>query len=80
MARGSGDPTGYASAADVKAQVEMMRLAMKPGQGFMSVTDQYLYRAGVSQVVPKVRGMALSLGLRGEGVPIAALAIFASLL
>jgi mannose-6-phosphate isomerase-like protein (cupin superfamily) len=30
-----GDPTGYASAADVQAQVEAMRLAMKPGQGFM---------------------------------------------
>jgi hypothetical protein len=36
----------------------------------MSVTDQYLYRAGVSQYIPKVRGVALSLGLRGEGVPV----------
>ena len=36
----------------------------------MSVTDQYLYRAGVSQVVPKAKGLALSLGLRGEGVPV----------
>jgi mannose-6-phosphate isomerase-like protein (cupin superfamily) len=31
----AGDPTGFASAADVKAQVESMRRAMKPGQGFM---------------------------------------------
>ncbi len=42
----------------------------QPGQGVMSITDQYLYRAGVSQYVPKVRGVTLSLGLRGEGVPV----------
>jgi len=42
----------------------------QPGQGFMSVTDQYLYRAGLSQGVPKVRGLAVSLGVRGEGVPV----------
>jgi hypothetical protein len=40
------------------------------GQGVMSVTDQYLYRGGVSQGVPKVRGLALSMGVRGEGVPV----------
>jgi len=42
----------------------------QPGQGVMSVTDQYLYRAGVSQGVPKLRGLALGLGVRGEGVPV----------
>jgi hypothetical protein len=42
----------------------------QPGQGVMSVTDQYLYRGGVSQGVPKLRGLALSLGIRGEGVPV----------
>jgi hypothetical protein len=42
----------------------------QPGQGVMSVTDQYLYRAGISQGVPKLRGLALSLGVRGEGVPV----------
>ena len=42
----------------------------QPGQGLMSVTDQYLYRLGVSQAVPKVHGVALSLGVRGEGVPV----------
>jgi mannose-6-phosphate isomerase-like protein (cupin superfamily) len=31
----AGDSTGYASAAHMKAQVEAMRRAMKPGQGFM---------------------------------------------
>jgi len=41
----------------------------QPGQGVMSVTDQYLYRAGISQGVPKVRGLAMSIGIRGEGVP-----------
>ena len=35
LPQSSADPTGYASAADVKAQVEAMRRAMKPGQGFM---------------------------------------------
>jgi mannose-6-phosphate isomerase-like protein (cupin superfamily) len=35
FAQPASDPTGYASAADVKAQVEAMRRAMKPGQGFM---------------------------------------------
>ncbi len=42
----------------------------QPGQGVMSVTDQYLYRAGVAQSVPKLRAFALSLGVRGEGVPV----------
>ena len=42
----------------------------QPGQGVMSVTDQYLFRAGVSQTVPKLQGVALSLGVRGEGVPV----------
>jgi hypothetical protein len=42
----------------------------QPGQGIMSVTDQYLFRGGVSQYIPKVRGLALSLGIRGEGVPV----------
>ncbi|HEU4634771.1 MAG TPA: hypothetical protein VFS41_01230, partial [Edaphobacter sp.] len=42
----------------------------QPGQGVMSVTDQYLYRMGISQGVPKLRGVALSLGARGEGVPV----------
>ena len=38
----------------------------QPGQGVMSVTDQYLYRGGISQSVPKVRGFVISLGIRGE--------------
>jgi hypothetical protein len=36
----------------------------------MSVSDQYLYRGGLSQSAPKVRGLAVSLGIRGEGVPV----------
>jgi mannose-6-phosphate isomerase-like protein (cupin superfamily) len=35
LAQAAGDPTGYASAANVQAQVEDMRKAMKPGQGFL---------------------------------------------
>jgi hypothetical protein len=42
----------------------------QPGQSVLSVTDQYLFRTGVSQGIPKVRGLALSLGVRGEGVPV----------
>jgi hypothetical protein len=42
----------------------------QPGQSVMSVTDQYLYRLGVSQGMPKLREVALSLGVRGEGVPV----------
>ena len=42
----------------------------QPGQSVMSVTDQYLYRAGVSQAVPKLVGVVFSLGIRGEGVPV----------
>lgn len=42
----------------------------QPGQSVMSVTDQYLFRTGISQGVPKVRSLALSVGVRAEGVPI----------
>ena len=42
----------------------------QPGQGVMSVSDQYLYRAGLSQGIPRAKGLALSLGIRGEGVPV----------
>jgi hypothetical protein len=42
----------------------------QPGQSVLSVTDQYLFRTGVSQGVPKVRGLAFSIGVRGEGVPV----------
>ena len=42
----------------------------QPGQGVMSVTDQYLYRTGLSQTVPKAHGFAVSMGIRGEGVPV----------
>ena len=34
-AQTGADPTGYAFAAEVQAEIEAMRLAMKPGQGFM---------------------------------------------
>jgi hypothetical protein len=42
----------------------------QPGQSVLSVTDQYLFRTGVSQSVPRVRGLAFSMGVRGEGVPV----------
>ena len=42
----------------------------QPGQGVMSVSDQYLFRGGISQGIPKLRGLALSVGIRGEGVPV----------
>ena len=42
----------------------------QPGQSIMSVTDQYLFRTGISQSMPKVRGLAFSFGVRAEGVPV----------
>lgn len=42
----------------------------QPGQGVMSATDQYLFRSGISQRVPRVRPLAMTLGVRGEGVPV----------
>jgi len=41
----------------------------QPGQGVMSVADQYLWRAGLAQAVPKLHGVAVSFGVRDEGVP-----------
>ena len=41
----------------------------QPGQGIDSATDQYLYRGGISQRVPKIRRLAFTAGVRGEGVP-----------
>ena len=40
------------------------------GEGVMSVTDQYLFRAGLSRHVPRVRGLAASFGGRMEGIPV----------
>lgn len=42
----------------------------RPGETVMSVSDQYLYRGGVSRAVPKVRGLFVSFGGRMEGVPV----------
>jgi len=42
----------------------------QPGQGVMSVTDQYLFRGGFAHYVPKVRGLDLSFGARLEGIPV----------
>ncbi len=41
----------------------------QPGQGLMSIADQYLFRAGISHGLPRIRHLELSLGLRDEGVP-----------
>jgi hypothetical protein len=41
-----------------------------PGENVVSATDQYLWRGGFSHGVPKVRGLALSIGGRMEGVPV----------
>jgi len=43
---------------------------LRPGEQVMSVTDQYLYRGGIAHAVPKVRGLAVSIGGRIEGVPV----------
>jgi hypothetical protein len=40
------------------------------GEDVMSVTDQYLYRGGIAHAVPRLRGLAASVGGRMEGVPV----------
>jgi len=42
----------------------------RPGETVMSVTDQYLFRGGMSHAVPKIRGLQASIGGRIEGVPV----------
>ena len=39
-------------------------------ESVMSATDQYLFRAGLSRHVPKLRGLAASFGGRMEGIPV----------
>ena len=41
----------------------------RPSEAVMSVADQYLYRAGAVFPFPKVRSLAWSMSIRGEGVP-----------
>lgn len=41
-----------------------------PHEDVISSTDMYLWRGGFSHGVPKVRGLALSLGGRMEGIPV----------
>src|SRR4051794_35189956 len=40
------------------------------GEQVMSVTDQYLFRGGIGRALPKIRGLAGSIGGRIEGVPV----------
>jgi hypothetical protein len=42
----------------------------RPGETVLSVTDQYLYRGGVSRLVPGTRNLFVSFGGRMEGVPV----------
>jgi hypothetical protein len=41
----------------------------RPGEEVMSVTDQYLFRGGVSRPILKLRGFVATFGARWEGVP-----------
>jgi hypothetical protein len=40
------------------------------GEEYMSVSDQYLFRGGISHAVPGVRGFTVTMGGRIEGVPV----------
>lgn len=40
------------------------------GEEIMSVSDQYLYRGGISHAMPKVKRLFVSIGGRMEGVPV----------
>jgi hypothetical protein len=44
-------------------------LRTRPSEAVMSVADQYLFRGGYSQSIRKVRGLAVTIGMRQEGVP-----------
>jgi len=43
--------------------------ATTPAARVLSVSDQYLLRAGIGYAIPKLRGVAVSLAVRDEGVP-----------
>jgi hypothetical protein len=43
--------------------------ATTPASRALSVPDQYLFRGGIAYAVPKLRGIALSIAGRDEGVP-----------
>jgi hypothetical protein len=65
--------TSYAQANYLASPADTNGVATfrsQPGQGVMSATDQYLFRAGISQLVPKVTRLAFTAGVRGEGVPV----------
>ena len=40
------------------------------GEGVMSATDQYLFRAGLSRHIPHLRGLSGNFGGRMEGIPV----------
>lgn len=42
----------------------------RAGETVLSVTDQYLYRGGISRAILGVRGLFVSIGGRMEGVPV----------
>jgi hypothetical protein len=42
----------------------------RPGETVMSVSDQYLFRGGMTRLLPKQRLVAVSMGMRLEGVPV----------
>ena len=42
----------------------------RPSEAIMSVADSYLYRGGVMFPIPKFHSLAMSMGIRGEGVPV----------
>lgn len=42
----------------------------RPGEGVMSVSDQYLFRGGMTRLIPGARRLAFVAGIRMEGVPV----------
>lgn len=42
----------------------------RAGEQVMSVADQYLYRGGISRLIPKLRGVTGTFGGRIEGIPV----------
>jgi lipopolysaccharide assembly outer membrane protein LptD (OstA) len=42
----------------------------RPGEDVIAITDEYLYRGGISHALPKIKGLIGTIGGRMEGVPV----------
>jgi hypothetical protein len=67
--RGTGGPLVTADQS-IQAGDGVRTFRTQKGEEIMSVSDQYLYRGGISHAVPGVKRLFASIGGRIEGVPV----------